>query len=403
MMESVPDFSIETEMSTIGAMLLSEKAAKEIAGILKAEDFYRPAHRLMFKAILELISQEKAIEQITLEEQLKANRNLEDVGGDDYLLEVAMFCPSAYSAETYARIVKEKASLRADKLAARKLMQMAEEGIPAIEREAFKTGLVQSSETGKERAVFAHISDCENDLGGTGITTTWPGIDAMNWRGGFARGQVTVVKGESGKGKTSWAISTAIRLMNDGYSVLYATFADNTRTDINYRARRALTGFSQATDFEAVQKLELARKTIQCWDFDIYDAAEILDDDATIEAFSSWLKYSLRKTKYDVTILDYAQEIQSRSKRAKNHFEEQAEVARNVRILAQQTNVAAVVLSQVNADGQTSDSSNWHKICALELMIQNDGVRIDKNRFSGKTGMVIPHRFDAQRQIYTDR
>ena len=59
--ESVPLYSVEAEMSTLGAMLLSERAAEEIVTILGEDDFYRPAHRLVFRAMKALIAAHKPI------------------------------------------------------------------------------------------------------------------------------------------------------------------------------------------------------------------------------------------------------------------------------------------------------------------------------------------------------
>lgn len=402
---SVPDYSIEHEMSVIGAMLLSEIAAKEILELLTEKDFYRLGHRLIFRAAKGLAQTGQPIEQITLEEALTLAGNIADIGGPDYLLEIAMFTPSAAHSAHYAERVKFYAGLREDKKNARELMRLAEEGVPEGERDGFKSGLQARSIDSDNRAVIRHVSKCEAADGGCGgvVKSTWPYIDALNYQGGFPRGQVTVVKGESGKGKSTWALSTGLRLaLREGCSILYATFADMTSEQINYRLRRAITGFSEPSTLEENLAADNARRSLELIDFDIYDAAEIVGGDTEIETFAAWFKSAQKTAKYDVVFLDYAQEIQT-SRQFKTPYEAQAHIARYVRVTAQQTDPAFVVLSQVNSDGQTADSKNWKKICALELMIQDTGARVDKNRFSGKTGMHCPHRFDELRQIYTDR
>ena len=65
--ESVPLYSVEAEMSTLGAMLLSERAAEEIVTILAEDDFYRPSHRLIFRAMKSLIGGHKPIDMVTLD------------------------------------------------------------------------------------------------------------------------------------------------------------------------------------------------------------------------------------------------------------------------------------------------------------------------------------------------
>src|SRR5579862_9513190 len=102
--ELIPLYSVEAEMSTLGAMLLSERAAEEIVTILNDEDFYRPAHGLIFNAMKQLIHNHKPIDTVTLENELKARGYLADAGGPNYLLELANITPSASNSNYYAQI-----------------------------------------------------------------------------------------------------------------------------------------------------------------------------------------------------------------------------------------------------------------------------------------------------------
>ena len=91
--ESVPLYSVEAEMSTLGAMLLSERAAEEIVTILQEDDFYRPSHRLVYRAMKALIAGHKPIDPVTLREELKSRGDLANVGGQEYLNELDLYRP----------------------------------------------------------------------------------------------------------------------------------------------------------------------------------------------------------------------------------------------------------------------------------------------------------------------
>ena len=108
----MPPQSVEAEMSAIGAMLLSERAATEISEILTDEEFYVPAHREIFKAIKQLLLNSKPIDFVTLQDELIVREKLDEVGGIDYLVQIAESVPSAANATYYAGIVQDKSTLR---------------------------------------------------------------------------------------------------------------------------------------------------------------------------------------------------------------------------------------------------------------------------------------------------
>jgi len=110
--ELVPLHSLEAEMSTLGSMMLSERAAEEIVTILEDSDFYRPAHREIFRAIRQLVNNSKPIDGVTLRNELLDREKLGEVGGEDYLIQIAEYVPSAANATHYAQIVLDKSTLR---------------------------------------------------------------------------------------------------------------------------------------------------------------------------------------------------------------------------------------------------------------------------------------------------
>jgi hypothetical protein len=117
--------SSEMEMSALGAMILSESAAKDLARTLDPLDFYIHAHKEMFKALAHMAASDSPIDLVTLKDELQARGKLDACGGEDYLIQTAAFVPSAASAAYYAGIVKEKSARRRYIFAGRKMIAEA--------------------------------------------------------------------------------------------------------------------------------------------------------------------------------------------------------------------------------------------------------------------------------------
>src|SRR5438067_1771903 len=109
----VPPQSLEAEEAVLGGILLASAALDRVTALVQADDFYREAHRKVFRAMLDLSARNEPADLITLAEVLKARSELADVGGSAYLAELAERVPTAAHVAQYARIVRDKSILRA--------------------------------------------------------------------------------------------------------------------------------------------------------------------------------------------------------------------------------------------------------------------------------------------------
>ena len=100
------------EQAILGAVIINNSCLPKIVDILRNEDFFSLAHRRMFEGMMELYEKESPIDELTLSRWLEDQKQLEQTGGVDYLLELAKTTPVAENVETYAQIVREKAQLR---------------------------------------------------------------------------------------------------------------------------------------------------------------------------------------------------------------------------------------------------------------------------------------------------
>ncbi len=104
--------SLESEQSTLGALLMDRDAVARAVEIISADDFYRELHKKIFKVILKLFDKGEPIDIVTVAEELRRVGQLEDVGGSEYLSALIEACPSSANVEAYGKVVQEKSILR---------------------------------------------------------------------------------------------------------------------------------------------------------------------------------------------------------------------------------------------------------------------------------------------------
>src|ERR671914_425847 len=123
----VPPQNLEAEESVLGAMLLSPTAVGTVSEILDASDFYRESHAKMYRAALGLWAKGEPVDAITLVDELDERGELDDVGGQSRVAELAALVPSTSNVEHYARIVKEMATLRGLVRAGQEIQRLGQE------------------------------------------------------------------------------------------------------------------------------------------------------------------------------------------------------------------------------------------------------------------------------------
>ncbi|MDO5627392.1 MAG: replicative DNA helicase [Mobilicoccus sp.] len=110
--DRVPPQDVGAEQSVLGSMLLSKDAIADSIEVLKGTDFYRPAHELVYEAILDLYGRGEPADAITVADELTKRGELSRVGGQSYLHQLISAVPTAANAGYYAQIVAERAVLR---------------------------------------------------------------------------------------------------------------------------------------------------------------------------------------------------------------------------------------------------------------------------------------------------
>lgn len=221
---SAPDrelpHSLEAEQAVLGGLMLANEAFESVAEILSPSDFYSPDHRQIFATMHKLALDEKPFDVLTLSEALKESGELETVGGESYLVELATDTPSAANLSAYAQIVLERSIVRqlitASSEIARKgftphgwdstrLLAEAEQKLTEImENRPKKGGFLAVNDLLKE--AVARIDELfNNDEDITGLSSGFADLDEMT--SGWQKSDLVIVAGRPSMGKTSFAMN----------------------------------------------------------------------------------------------------------------------------------------------------------------------------------------------------
>ncbi|WP_406284456.1 replicative DNA helicase [Embleya sp. NBC_00896] len=210
--ERTPPQDIAAEQSVLGGMMLSKDAIADVVENLKPIDFYRPAHELVYNAILDLYARGEPADAVTVAAELTKRTEIGRVGGAPYLHTLISSVPTAANAEYYARIVREQAVLRRLVEAGTRIVQMgyAADGevddiVNNAQAEVYK---VTEQRTTEDYAPLADIMEGALDeieaigsRGGqmSGIPTGFTDLDSLT--NGLHSGQMIVIAARPAMGK----------------------------------------------------------------------------------------------------------------------------------------------------------------------------------------------------------
>ncbi len=110
--DHLPPQNLEAERSVLGGILLDNEVLHDVVGFLSVEDFYRDAHQVIYRAIRDLYDLGKAVDAVTLADELTRRDQYKQIGGDEMLLEIANSVPHAANAKYHAEIVRQKSISR---------------------------------------------------------------------------------------------------------------------------------------------------------------------------------------------------------------------------------------------------------------------------------------------------
>src|SRR5687767_7548732 len=356
--------NLEAEKSVLGAILIQNEAFNHAAELIDAKDFFRTAHSRIFEKMIVLSERGDAIDFITLKEELSKSGELDDVGGPAYIASLADGVPRSANVEYYARIVKEKATLRNLIYSANKILAEAYEGeqepdilLDEAERQIFSIAedriragfvplrdLVQSS--------FATIEKLQQHKGAiTGVPTGFLDLDEMT--SGLQPSDLILVAARPSMGKTSFVLNIAQHIgtqtdMTVGFFSLEMSkeqlFMRMLTSEARIDAHRFRTGYLNEKDYG---RLSHALGTLA-------EAKVFIDDTASIGVLEMRAKARRLKAEHGLhlVVIDYIQLMQGRG-RFESRQAEIASISRSLKGLAKELHVPIVALSQLSRASET--------------------------------------------------
>jgi replicative DNA helicase len=351
--------NIEAEKSVLGAILLNDENFSKVAEILVADDFYHPAHQLIFANISELIEKFKRIDLVTLQDELEKKGQLEQAGGIIYLITLQENIPAVGLIEQHAEIVKEKSTLRQIIRSSTEIIghcyKQADGDISSVLDFAEKTIFEIASNKTKESFVqldiwlkrtFKHLSEIKSHSKGiTGIPTGFNRLDEMT--SGLQKGDFVVLAGRPSMGKSAIALNFLSSAVLSGGSVGFFS--------LEMPAEQLTLRLLSSTAGIPIQKIRNATITSEEWIELTNVAAQLakqkifIDDTAGINIME--LRTRARKLKAEhgikMIMVDYLQLLHS-ARRHENRHQEVSEISRSLKALAKELSLPVVALSQLS-------------------------------------------------------
>jgi len=351
--------NLEAERAVLGAILLNAESIHNAVEFIKDTDFFRDAHRRIFEKMLGLMERGQAIDFITIKDELTRSGELDQVGGPAYVASLVDGLPHGVNVGDYARIVKQKSTLRSLIQSANRVLSSAyhaEEDAEVIideaEREIFAIaegsihgGFVSMRDLANASFAMVEQAHARKQLI-TGVPTGFIELDEM--MAGLQPSDLIIVAGRPSMGKTSLVLNVAQHVgtktdMTVGFFSLEMSkeqlFLRMLTSEAGIDSHRLRTGFLGERDFP---KLTTALETLG-------RARIFIDDTASIGVLEMRAKARRLKAEHglDLIIIDYIQLMQGRG-RFENRVTELASISRGLKGLAKELHVPVVVLSQLS-------------------------------------------------------
>lgn len=357
LMKSMPQ-NIEAEQSVLGAMIIDKTSIAQAAEVLKSDDFYRDAHKVIYAAIMELFQKDIPIDMVTLIEHLRAKEKLESIGGITYITEIANAVISTANLQSYIKIVEQKAMLRKLIKASNQIIEQSynkqgdvEDVLDFAEKRIFDIAEKRSTNdfepisTVLERG-FLEIERIFNNKGvATGVPSGFLDLDSKT--SGFQKGDMVLIAARPSMGKTTFVLNLAqhAALRENKSIVIFSLEMSKEQlaykflcAEANVDMLKLRTGNLDDQDWE-----NIARASGPLAAAKIY-----IDDTAGVSVMEMRSKCRRIKLEYgiDMIIIDYLQLMSGSG--GESRQQEVSEISRSIKALAKEMECPVIALSQLS-------------------------------------------------------
>ena len=413
----VPPHSLEAERAVLGGVMLDNNQWFNVLEVASATDFYRPAHQIIFEAMSYLAEDNQPLDVVTVSTRLQHSGLLEKAGSAIYLAEIAEETPGASNVVAYAKIVRERSTLRQLLGAANRIAESAfnpdgqatADLVNNAEAEIFRISEGRMAEGGPQPVIpllAAAVKKVETLFASrepiTGLETGFVDLDRMT--AGLQMSDLVIVAARPSMGKTALSINMAEHaVMSPGEGGVLFFSMEQPADQIVMRMLSSLgridqtrlrTGDLQDEDWErftsAVSQLK--------------DKKLFVDDSPALSPVE--VRTRARRVareaggKLKLIVIDYMQLMRGSSDKVENRTNEISEISRSLKAIAKEMKCPLIALSQLNRSLESRENkrpvmSDLRESGAIEqdadviLFIYRDEVYHPESEDKGKAELII--------------
>lgn len=356
----LPPQNIEAEKSLLGAVLIDEDTLASITEHVTARDFYDKRHAVIYDGMLSLYEKHQPVDLLTLTDELKQRKKLEEIGGSAYLTELTNFVPTAAHAEAYAKLVAQKAIRRRLIKASAEISELSydedsetEELLGKAEAELFSV----SDQSLKQDVAsiesiltesFDRMEELHRNKGSLrGVSTGYHDLDNMT--AGLQRSDLIVLAARPAMGKTTLVTNLA-------YNV--ATIAKQPVLFFSLEMSKEQLVDRMLADSSGVDAWNIRTGNLSDDDFgkisgamgELAEAPIYIDDTPGLSVLE--IRTKARRANHEhplgLIIVDYLQLMQGNGRHSDNRVQEVGDISRGLKLVARELNVPVIALSQLS-------------------------------------------------------
>jgi len=359
--DRLPPHSIESEMSLLGSMMLDKQVIGDVVTLIDRTCFYQADHQIIFDVILDLYQNNRAADDpVVIREELLKRGQLEEVGGTTYLGRLLNTVPSSAHAAHYAKIVREKALLRALIAAANESLreayaphESAENILDRAEKRIFEvaekkvTGTIQSL-----GEVAMETYEMLMDHSRSGISTGF--IDLDNLLNGLHKDELIIIAARPSMGKTAFAMNIIEAIAID-QKIPAAVFSlEMSRTALaqrmlcsraNVDSHKVRRGMASGEEFREMAAVVAALNKAPIW----------VDDTSGLTVLDLRAKARRLKNQHGIQciMVDYLQLMENPGPESRQ--QQITEISRGLKAVARELEIPVIALSQLNRSSEVRE------------------------------------------------
>ena len=356
----IPPQNVDAEMSLLGAVLIDEEVLADITEHVKPKDFYDKRHAIIYDAIMRLYEKNKPVDLLTLTDELKRKKEIDEIGGSAYLTELTNYVPTAAHAESYAEIVAQKAVRRRlikasgeiselgydEQTTTQELLQQAEAELFSVSDQSLKQDLTSLESILTDS--FDRLEELHRNKGALrGVRTGYRDLDNMT--AGLQRSDLIILAARPAMGKTTLVTNLA-------YNV--ATIAKQPVLFFSLEMSKEQLVDRMLADASGVDSWNIRTGNLSDDDFsklseamgEMAEAPIFIDDTPGLSVLE--MRTKARRAAHDqplgLIIIDYLQLMQGSGRDNSNRVQEVSEISRGLKLIARELNVPVIALSQLS-------------------------------------------------------